>query len=104
MADEATTQIYTWGNKDPDEVKKYWHDWTAALNAGEVITSVNALIEPDDVSSIVIDSGNVFSGNTQEVKLSAGADGKTAKLTLRATIDGGDQIYDVGIRLKIKKR
>lgn len=96
------SQTYEWAPKDPDEVKKYWHDWTDALNEGETISAVTVLVDEGAVTTTGSDTAPT--GNVQMVKLSGGVIDDPTRLTLRATIDGGDQVYDVGIKLKIKQK
>lgn len=96
------SQTYEWAPKDPDEVKKYWHNWSASLNDGEVITSVAVLVDQGSVTTV--GSAIVPDGNDQMVKLTGGVIDEPTRLTLRATIDGGDQTYDVGIKIKIKQK
>ena len=95
-------QTFDWANKDPNEEKKYWHDWTDYLGEGESITSVECLVEH---GSVTFENGDaVDGGNLQMVKLLGGQDGENCSLTLRANIDSGDQSYDVGIRIKIRQK
>ena len=93
-------QTFECAPKDPDEVKKYWHNWTAALNDGEVITAVEVVAGEGSVT--FAGSDTVPTGNVQMVKLTGGVVDEPTRFTLRATIDGGDQIYEVGIIIKIK--
>lgn len=96
------SQTYEWAPKDPDEIKKYWHDWSDALNEGEVITAVTVLVDEGGVTTTGSDT--VPTSNVQMVKLTGGVVDVPVRLTLRATIDSGDQVYDVGIKLKIKTK
>lgn len=90
---------FTWPNKDPDEVLDYTHYWDDRIGSGgDAIFEVDAIVDSGDV---VIDLTS-FLGTIQTVRLSGGTAGTSVKLTLRATCVSG-QIYDEGIKLKIKE-
>ncbi len=52
----------------------------------------------------VLQGNDITPGNLQPVKLSGGVDGEFCRLTLRATIDEGDQIYETGIHIRIQSK
>lgn len=98
-------QTFTWEPKDPDEILKRTHDWADRLEEGETITSVEALFDTaggDIDGGVTIVSSSVV-GTVQTTKISGGTPGSDVKMTLRAMIDAGDQIFDTGIKFKVKE-
>lgn len=91
--------MFTWPNKDPNEVLDYQHDWTARLDGDTIQGNPQCILESGDVT---IAPPTAAAGNIQTVWLSAGAVGEV-KLTLRVTTAGG-RTFDEGVKLKIKER
>lgn len=92
-------QTYSWPSKDPDDIREYSHNWTDLLKEGETLTAAEA-VDPSDGLAIV---GDNLNGNIQVVKLGGGIADTIGRLTLRASINGGEQVRDVGIMVKIRE-
>lgn len=94
---------FTWPDKDPNEILRYTHDWSARLD-GETIDNVDAIFETTDPPTTVqLERPTSFISTVQTVWLEGGVVGEKINLTLRCTTTTG-QVFDERINFKIKNR
>lgn len=89
--------MYSWPQKDPNEVLDYRVDWTARLESGETITTSTVFRETGDV----VLASQAYVGPLVTVWLSGGTDGTISVLTSRIATNQG-RTYDESVRLRIR--
>ncbi len=94
---------FTWPDKDPNEILRYTHDWSARLD-GETIDTVEVIFETTNpVTTVTLERPTSFNATVQTVWLEGGSVGEKPNLTLRCTTTTG-QIFDERINFKVKER
>lgn len=105
-----------WPVKDPNDVKDYVLDWTAAMAADDEIVGAEWFVTPS--GELTIDSDTVHNDTEQiagsdgtiitmehfcRVWLSGGEDGERYSLLCRVTTDDG-RVMDQTVRIRVRQR
>lgn len=91
--------MYSWPQKDPNEVLDYRVDWTARLESGETLTVSNVFVAS---GSVVINS-QAYVGAVITVWISGGVESSQNVLTSRITTNQG-RTYDESVRLRVRTK
>lgn len=91
--------MFSWPNKDPQDVLDYAIDWTAALDAGDALDVVEWSAEPTGL----LLGEHAEDGGKASVWIEGGAAGTTYSVTCRATTTAGRQM-DRSARLFVTER
>lgn len=86
--------------KQPNEKRRYGVDYTDALDPGDLVESVSAVVAPAGELTVTVTTDGIYA---VRATCEGGVDGATYKITLTVTTTNSNEIIEDELYVKVKE-